>query len=76
MNKKYGCLYQQTEEFKKLASSQFYEKHKCEKIAKGQRDAYYNKLKNMLIKTAMNYYSLKTTIKHNKIKIKNGLNIQ
>ena len=61
---------------KKLASSQFYEKHKCEKMTKGQRDAYYNKLKNMLIKTAMNYYSLKTIIKHKKIKIKNGLNIQ
>ncbi len=40
-----GLLYQQTDEFKKLASNQYYEKNKKEKTAKGQRDAFYKRLK-------------------------------
>lgn len=42
-----GLLYQQTEEFKKLASKQYLEKNKKEKTAKGRRDSYYNKFKNL-----------------------------
>ena len=68
--KKYGCLYQQTEEFKKLASSQFYEKHKCEKMAKGQRDAYYNKLKKYVDKNGYELLFSKDNYKAQKDKNK------
>lgn len=42
---KYGMLYQQTKEFHDLASQQYKEKNKAEKMAKGQRDASYKRLK-------------------------------
>lgn len=40
-----GILYQQTDEFKQLASKNYVEKNIKEKASKGQRDAYYKRFK-------------------------------